>query len=128
MIRQALALSSGAVGVIGLYGAAVVRVVGRPFVGRWKRTGWNAKAPRARHIADRPGVYVQWCGPIPLYAGQTVDYAARSQGHGKDVRALLWTHWSFVPWDGDLDEPERFLIRALPWCRWTRMNKTRGGS
>lgn len=42
--------------------------------------------------------------------------------------ALLWTHWSFVPWAGDLDEPERFLIRAFPWCRLTGMNKTRGGS
>ena len=117
--------------VLGLYGATIVMVLakGRPFVFRWVRHGWAARAPRTRHVEDIRGVYVQFCGPFPMYAGQTVDSRSRSIAHGKDTRALLWTHGAFIPWpDGDLDEPERFLIRAFPWVRWFGMNKTGGGS
>lgn len=131
MIRLVVAGTLGAVGVLGLYGAAVVLLLakGRPFLFRWHRHGWSARAPRVRQIEDVRGVYVMLWLCIPMYGGQTVNAVDRFVGHGKDTRALLWTHGAFIPWpEGDLDEPERFIIRAFPWLRWSGMNKTAGGS
>jgi hypothetical protein len=131
VIWYAIAVPFGLLGTLGLYTATVLLILakGRPFLYRWHRQGWAARAPRVRQIRDVRGVYSQLCLTAPLYNGQTENAAARFIDEGNDTRALFWTHGVFIPWpDGDLDEPERFLIRVFPWCRWTGQNKTRGGS
>ena len=68
-----------------------------------------------------------WCGPIPLYVGQTVNVAARFYEHAQTIRSIPWTHWTFMACpEAELDQLERSVIRAYPWTRWLGFNRTDG--
>ena len=126
-------LLSGALGVVGLYGATIIGAASyrRPKV--WAR--WRFKGVLARRLdrldlfRDRCGIYVHLWGPLPLYIGQTIDADDRMRSHGKDIRTQFYTHCLFFAAPaGELNDLEKRLHRLMPWTQALGFNRTGGGS
>ena len=119
--------------VPALWGMLVVLAVGwgRHLTGGvWHFRHWDAKRWGGhRYVKDRCGVYVQYFLLWVAYVGQTIDGDNRMDAHGKTIRSLLWTHGVFIECEPhELNQLEPAMIRLMPWLRWFRQNRTRGGS
>jgi len=83
----------------------------------------------SEHLDGVPGVYVYSVFGVAWYVGQAVDLGRRIDQHGFDIRFAPCTHVLTIRTsEAELDDTERALIRAHPWVRLTRVNRTRGGS
>ena len=130
----ALILAGAAWSVLAAYSAIVFNVAGwrRPkAVAAWgfsdvwrRRCRWTSQ-----NLGGVPGVYVYSVVGVAWYVGQAVDLGRRIDQHGFDIRFLPCTHVLTIRTsEAELDDTERALIRAHPWVRLTRVNRTRGGS
>lgn len=126
----AVLIPGGMLLLVALYGWTVVLAAGwgrRKTVVAWVWSDlWRRKA--SADVGDGPGVYVYMAfGLIPWYSGQAENLARRLDQHGFDIRFMPCLSVATIACPADLlDDEERNLIRAFPWCRLLKINRTKG--